>query len=304
MQNLEIYNGIESDYLWDCRKEDSIEECYESVQKGTSQFMSASPREAVEGFESYDLAMIAAEAIGEQKETVVYSVAVVESEICTDKIYITDFEGESACFPSYGSDSGWETPVGVMVRQGFFALVDEDTEEPSKAVQSANNFFGNICAPHDLAAADATETLCEACEDTCGLDSDFYGPSGAIECLRQNEGGVALTDNTVLEDEDLTDGLQLICPYKRECHELDSFRDCNFGMTPTDVILAQGEADTGYIARLRSALTEASGEKNYKSVLKNTRDAGELVAIVGSTDLLLQRYMDTRRILDNFEASD
>ena len=304
MQNLKIYEEIESSYLWDCRREDSIEECYASVQKGTSQFMSASPREAVEGFESYNLAMVAAEAIGKQKETVVYSVAVVESETCAEKIYITDFEGKSACFPFYGSDSGWETPVSVMVKQGFFSTVEEDTEEPSKAVESANSFFGKICAPHDQSAADATETLCEACEDECGLDDDYYGPAGAIECLKQNEGGIALTDSTVLEDEELTDGLQLICSHKRECQELNSFKTCNFGLTPTDVILTQGEADSGYIARLRSVLIEASGEKSYTSILKNTRETGELVAIVGSTDLLLERYLDTRQVLDDFETSD
>lgn len=268
-----------------------------SIQRGRAQFMAASPRDALTGFQEHGLVAIASEMIGRDRQTVVHSLVVVESESCHDEIYITDFEEETACFPSFGSESGWETPIGIMIAQGVLSAADG--EAPTRAAQSVSDFFGGVCAPHN--AVPQSENLCEACGGDCSLDGEFAGPLGAIECMKQTSNSIAITDTSILLEDGATEGLMLLCPYRRECRDISSYPTCNFGSTPTDMILVDGDANFSFVAELQSNLIEASSARRYRSILGNTRDAGQLVALFGKTDLSLSDYSRTEEILSTFE---
>lgn len=262
--------------------------------------MAATPREALIGHEDYHLSAIAAEAVGPARETVVYSLVTVEAASCRESIFFTDFQGRKACFPGFHTEAGWETPVSVMIEQGLLPPVSQ-VQEPTHAAQIINNFFGEVCAPHDPKSDPASETFCAACSDDCALSGADAGPLGSVACMRRTDHSLAITDTSILMNEDALDGLRLLCPYKRECRDIESYPTCNFGATPTDMILVDGNADRTYVTELQSTLIQASSVGGYQSILGNTRDAGQLVSLIGSTGLYLIRYSRTAQTLYDFE---
>jgi len=298
---LSVLSEADDGLEWDCKEEESIENCYESLKSGTSQFMAASPREVLESSEVQGTRAIAAEAVGDDEDTVVYSLIVINEEDCTDKIYISDLRDKRICFPGYGDDAGWNTPIALMIAQGILSK-PESSEESSNAVQSVVDLFSEVCAPHDSESEGASENLCTACEDDCEMDGKYSGPIGAVQCLRDGQDSLAVTDSTLLMDTSASEGLKLLCPYKRNCYDLDKYRSCNFGDTPTDMIIVSEDLEPTLLVDLQNALAGASKMDGYVSILDTTRGSGQLVALIDSTTLVFSDYQFTQETLLNFEG--
>lgn len=288
-------------YEWDCIQMPTPEDCILSLEKGISQFMAANPGTAKHAYDEHRIVAIAGEAIGPSKQTTVYSLAVVNEQSCQEKIYMTDLKGEDACFPYLEDTSGWRTPVSVMISEGILEEPEKVTEE-DRVSQSVSDFFGKICAPQDTQSGNVSKTFCEACQDKCDIQQEFSGVIGSVECMKQKENAVAFTDDTLLLKQNETEDLQLLCPFKQGCYNLTSYATCNFGGTPTDMILVHRDSSSAYVSNLRSILIEASQTEGYKSLLPTTRDEGKLVSIFGDTDLHLIRYYDTISTLDRFNS--
>lgn len=186
-----------------------------------------------------------------------------------------------------------------MAAQGLLGIVSNENAT-SNAVASVLNFFNTVCAPHDE-DDDASDRLCSACTDNCSLSGDDSGAAGAVNCLMNQDKGVAITDSTVFL-RNAQEGVSLICPYRTGCANTSQVTNCNFGETPTDAIVVSQNADSAFVSRLQSVLVQSSLDTNYESILGTTRDSGHLVAFGGSMDSFLQEYDDTMRTISKIET--
>ncbi|XP_072170261.1 melanotransferrin-like [Diadema setosum] len=119
---------------------------------------------------------------------------------------INDLAQRQSCHTGIGKTSGWNVPVGQLIKQGDI-VVDTGCNVP-KAV---GNFFEQSCAPGSKSSkydpnGDNPSSLCDLCRgegaDHCSRSAaePYYDYSGAFRCLAESAGDVAFVKHTTVPD--------------------------------------------------------------------------------------------------------
>ncbi|XP_054160591.1 transferrin-like [Oppia nitens] len=163
---------------------------------------------------------------------------------------ISDLKNKRACLGPYGSDSGWNIPVGLLL------ATDTLVPDCKGEIDSVNNFFGVSCAAGmwsndsylDQQLKRKHSNLCGLCKDPvmCSEKDPFAGDEGVIKCLLEGQGEVAFTsietaDSYFKSRPELKDSYQFLCldgsrmPITR--------RACEWARRPTNAfVIRKGRA--------------------------------------------------------------
>ncbi|XP_071485954.1 melanotransferrin-like [Diadema antillarum] len=168
---------------------------------------------------------------------------------------IDDLDQRLSCHTGIGKTSGWNVPVGQLIKQGDI-VVDDACNVP-KAV---GNFFEQSCAPGAKSSAydpngDNPSSLCDLCigegENNCARSAvePYYDYSGAFRCLAESAGDVAFVKHTTVPDNtDLqapglgwNDNLRSV-DYELLCLDgtrapVDQWMTCNLAKVPSHTVV-------------------------------------------------------------------
>jgi len=179
-----------------------------------------------------DITIVAAENSG-YEDASYFAIAVVKKG-ADPNLSLTNLAGYRTCHTGVGKTSGWNMPMGWLLRNG---------QDPSQISAS--------CAPGAKLSTYAgmipggpAAKWCEQCigdsngENVCDRDSDerYYGYHGAFKCMIDGKGDVAFIKQTIIKDEE-ADAYELLCPDAPRRASPRDWDSCHLGRVPAHAVV-------------------------------------------------------------------
>ncbi|XP_019510122.1 PREDICTED: serotransferrin-like [Hipposideros armiger] len=166
-------------------------------------------------------------------ETHYYAVAVVKKG---SNFQLNELQGKKSCHTGLHRSSGWNVAIGTLYWQ-----LPEPRDPVEKAVA---NFFAGSCVP--CADQTAFPKLCQLCAGqgtdkcACSNSEPYFGPSGAVKCLKDGAGDVAFVKHSaVLENlAQQADQYELLCTDNTR-KPVDKYEECHLSTVPSNAVVAR-----------------------------------------------------------------
>ncbi|CAL5322354.1 unnamed protein product [Camellia sinensis] len=215
-------------YNWQCVKQDTAQECMDSIKKGQADIVNLDAGLAYIAFLNYSMKAIANEIYCNHAQTY-DAVAVVNRKACMANraINVMDFKGQRSCHGGYSTAAGWNYPMS-HIKKLFDSKTMSDRE-------MALSFFSEVCAPSEFEGMGAC-TGCGKANGSCNGNSLlFFGYSGAFRCLVGGFGDIAF----VRSDTALLYSMEGIFVHKGVAEKSMAIQDPvrKFGTVPANVIM-------------------------------------------------------------------
>ncbi|KAI8029627.1 Lactotransferrin [Camellia lanceoleosa] len=229
-------------YNWQCVKQDTAQECMDSIKKGQADIVNLDAGLAYIAFLNYSMKAIANEIYCNHAQTY-DAVAVVNRKACkvNRAINVMGFKGQRSCHGGYSTAAGWNYPMS-HIKKLFDSKTMSDRE-------MALSFFSEVCAPSEFEGMGVCSGCGKANGSCNGNSLLFFGYSGAFRCLVGGFGDIAFvrSDTALLysmegpqnqswSTKSVRDFMYL-CP-QGGCREINGYPgSCSFGTVPANVIM-------------------------------------------------------------------
>jgi len=213
-----------------CLLTDGTESCMAAIKVGSADIIDLDGGDIYEYQD--DISIVAAENVG-YEDASYFAIAVVMKG-SHPELNMGNLAGAKTCHTGVGKTSGWNMPMGWLVRHGH---------SPAE--------IGQSCAPgaklakySPLIPGGSDDKWCELCigdengDNICNRDSDerYYGYHGAFKCMTDGVGDVAFIKQTIIPAED-AHKYELLCPdAPRRSSPLD-WETCNLGRVPAHAVV-------------------------------------------------------------------
>ncbi|KAK9501998.1 hypothetical protein O3M35_012612 [Rhynocoris fuscipes] len=168
---------------------------------------------------------------------------------------INFLKGKNTCHGGVNTAAGWIIPMAFLLSNGWMRGYGCD------AMRAAAEYFGKSCVPGSMSTEYNTgppyDNMCHLCRGRsytyCRRDAseDYYGYTGALQCLVEGGGDVAFVKHTTVHEN--TDGkrrewwarnalkedFQLLCPDGTR-KSIDKFLECNLGKVKANAVVGRG----------------------------------------------------------------
>ncbi|XP_073969990.1 transferrin 2 [Rhodnius prolixus] len=182
-----------------------------------------------------------------------YVVAVAKEEDPSTEIHY--LRGKNTCHGGINTAAGWVIPMAYLLTNGWMRSYGCDS------MRAAAEYFSKSCVPGALSTEYNTgppyDNMCHLCRGRsyryCRRDAseDYYGYTGALQCLVEGGGNVAFVKHTTVHES--TDGKRrewwarnaLIQDFQLLCSDgtrtsMDKYMDCNLGKVKSNAIVTRG----------------------------------------------------------------
>lgn len=241
-----------------CYQESSKGLCIDRIYSGDADVVTLDGGDLYVGGRQEKIATVAGENynIEDSNDASYWAVAVARAGTMFG---IDDLAQRQSCHTGIGKTSGWNVPVGHLIKQGHIT-VDDGCDVP-KAVGAF--FSGGSCAPgaktskYDPLGTNPS-SLCQQCIGTgtenCVRNSaePYYDYSGAFRCLAESAGDVAFVKHTtVMENTDGNGGqswsanlrsgdYELLCPDNSRM-TVARWKECNLAKVPSHAVVTSSK---------------------------------------------------------------
>ncbi|XP_071485695.1 melanotransferrin-like [Diadema antillarum] len=260
-----------------CYEEEGVGTCMERIAAGYADVMTVDGGDLYTGGREHHVVPVAAEDY-EQGDASYWAVAVARKET---NFGLDDLAGRRSCHTGIGKTSGWNVPIGTLIRQGYITVNSTTCNVP----EAVGKFFNSSCAPGAKSSkydpnGDNPASLCNQCRGTgdrhCARSGaePYYGYAGAFRCLAEGQGDVAfvkhttVAENTDFEDEDddslgwnadlVSSDYELLCLNGSRA-PVDQFMSCNLARVPAHVVVTAANKTEAEREEIWNLLDQAQG---------------------------------------------
>jgi len=245
---------------FDCLLADGVDACMEHIKNGNADIID------LDGGDIYeyqnDIKIVAAENVG-YEDASYFAIAVVKKG-SNPNLSMLNLAGAKTCHTGVGKTSGWNMPMGWLVRNGGNPAAIGQSCAPGAKLSK----YGGIIpgGPDDK--------WCQLCigdgngNNICDRDSDeqYYGYHGAFQCMKDGAGDVAFIKQTIIQPEE-AGAYELLCPdAPRRASPID-WADCNLGRVPAHAVVMSKDvsaSDAGAVYnKLVSAWNQLGDRNSY-----------------------------------------
>ncbi|XP_053508160.1 serotransferrin-2 [Ictalurus furcatus] len=218
-----------------CVKRGGTQECIEAIARGEADAITLDGGDIyTAGLAPYNLHPIIAEQYGAAEESCYYAVAVVKKGT---KFGFNDLRGKKSCHTGLWKTTGWNIPIGTLIKQGQIAWGGIDEKPLEDAVAE---FFSASCVP-----GAKNPKLCKLCKNNCqrSHDEPYYDYDGALRCLKETDADVAFVKHLTALGE--KDKFELLCEDGTR-KPVDDYLNCNLAQVPAHAVVSRVDKDLAF----------------------------------------------------------
>ncbi|XP_007517513.2 melanotransferrin [Erinaceus europaeus] len=263
-----------------CVSAESPQHCMEQIQAGQIDMVTLRGEDTYKAGKTYGLVPAAGEHYAQEDRRNSYFVVAVVKRNSSYSFTLDELRGKRSCHSAFGSPSGWDIPVGTLVKKGFILPKNCDI------LTAVSEFFSASCVPVNN-PKDYPSSLCELCVgDEWGRNKcvgngqeRYFGDSGAFRCLVENAGDVAFVKHTTVFDNTnghnsepwaakLSSGdYELLCLNGARA-EVDQFSNCNLAQIPAHAVMVRPDTNIFTVYGLLDKAQDLFGDDHNKNGFK------------------------------------
>ncbi|KAF4076267.1 hypothetical protein AMELA_G00212540, partial [Ameiurus melas] len=210
-----------------CVKRGGTRECIEAIAEGEADAITLDGGDIyTAGLAPHNLHPIIAERYG-TGETCYYAVAVVKKGT---NFGFNELRGKKSCHTGLGKTSGWNIPIGILIKDEQIKWGGIDDKPLEDAVAE---FFSASCVP-----GATNPKLCKLCKNKCqrSHEEPYYDYDGALRCLKETDADVAFVKHLTALGE--KDKFELLCKDGTR-KPVDEYLNCNLAQVPAHAVVSR-----------------------------------------------------------------